>query len=378
MRSKRDRKSNTGSERPQDAPGEGKAGGDRKLLSLILPAFNEEAILAANLRRIADYMGSLESSLRWEIVVINDGSQDDTGKIAESEARRIPQMRVVHHRPNRGLGEAIKTGVESTSGDYLIVLDVDLSYDVEHIGRLVDALEETGADVVLASPYMKGGSIGNVPWLRKTLSIWANWFLSLVAHGHLSTLTCMVRGYRGDFARSLVLRATGMEVMPETVYKTMILRGQIVQIPAHLDWGAQAKKGPRKSSMRILRQIVGTLLSGFLFKPFMFFIMPGLILLAFSVWVNIWMFMHFVDALSVAPEGSLAGMYSWAVAEAYQGHPHTFIVGLLSLMLAVQLIGLGVLALQSKSYFEEIFYLGSQLGRRADPDRADDRGQGHS
>ena len=362
MTSNPDRTSNAGDD----------TGDALKLLSLILPAFNEEAILVPNLRRIVKYMASLEDSLDWEIVIVNDGSQDETGKLAEAEADRNPKVRVVHHRPNRGLGEAIKTGVEATSGDYLIVLDVDLSYDVEHIGRLVGELEETGADVVLASPYMKGGSIGNVPWLRKTLSIWANWFLSLVAHGHLSTLTCMVRGYKGDFARSLVLRATGMEVMPETVYKTMILRGQITQIPAHLDWGAQAKSGPRKSSMRILRQIVGTLLSGFLFKPFMFFVLPGLILLGFSVWVNIWMVVHFADALSMAPEGSLTGMFSWAVAEAYREHPHTFIVGLLSLMLAVQLIGLGVLALQSKSYFEEIFYLGSKLARRSENDNARD------
>jgi glycosyltransferase involved in cell wall biosynthesis len=336
----------------------------RPTVSLILPAFNEEAILAENVGEILRYAESLNDRYQWDVVIVNDGSQDRTGDIAEQVAGGESNLRVLHHPQNRGLGEAIKTGVEGSSGDYLIVLDMDLSYNAGHIGLLLEELERTGADVVLASPYMKGGSIGNVPWLRKTLSIWANRFLSLVAHGHLSTLTCMVRGYRGDFARSLVLRATGMEVMPETVYKTMILRGRITQIPAHLDWGAQAKSGPRKSSMQIARQILGTLLSGFLFKPFMFFILPGLVLLAFSAWVNAWMIIHFLEALAIAPDGSLMGVYSWAVAAAYQAHPHTFIVGLLSMMLSIQLISLGVLALQSKSYFEEIFYLGSALAAR--------------
>ena len=338
-------------------------------VSIILPSFNEEVVLAENLDRITSFMESLSDRYRWEIVVVNDGSRDRTGEIAEQKASQVNELRVVHHRQNRGLGEAIKTGVASTSSDYLIVLDVDLSYDVGHILALLDELDRTGADLVLASPYMKGGSIGNVPWLRRKLSICANWFLSLVAHGHLSTLTCMVRGYKGDFARSLVLRATGMEVMPETVYKSMILRGQIVQIPAHLDWGAQSTDGRRKSSMQIARQIVGTLLSGFLFKPFMFFVLPGLVLLVFSLWVNMWMIIHFIDALGSAPDGPLLGVFSWAIAQAYDTHPHTFIVGLLSLMLSVQLVSLGVLALQSKSYFEEIFYLGTKMGSRMNEDK---------
>jgi len=348
------------------------ARGIRPLVSLLLPAFNEEAILEPNVGRIVEYIRDLEDRFRWQIVIIDDGSADDTGKIADACARSHEAVHVVHHAHNRGLGEAIKTGVENSSGDYLIVLDVDLSYDVGHIGKLLDELEATDADIVLASPYMKGGSIGNVPRLRRTLSIWANWFLSLVAHGRLSTLTCMVRGYKGDFARALVLRSTSMEIMPETVYKTMIMRGHLRQIPAHLDWGAQAKGGERKSSMRMFRQIVGTLLSGFLFRPFMFFVLPGLLLLVFSLWVNVWMTIHFFDALAVAPEGAAVDAFSWAVAQAYAEYPHTFIVGLLSLMLSVQLISLGILALQSKSYFEELFYLGSMVGKEVRPDVRND------
>ena len=101
----------------------------------------------------------------------------------------------------------------------------------------------------------------------------------------------------------------------------------------------------------------------------MFFVLPGLVLLAFSAWVNVWMVIHFLEALRNAPPGAAIDGFSWALAEAYQAYPHTFIVGLLSLMLAIQLISLGVLALQSKSYFEEIFYLGSKLGNQNGADR---------
>lgn len=336
----------------------------RPLVTIVLPAYNEEAILEDNFAVLHDHLRTLESQYRFEYLIVNDGSSDATGEIAERIAQRFPEVRVIHHPVNLGLGQGFRTGFQHSRGDYVVTLDIDLSYSPEHVGQLLEKIRASHAKMVLASPYMKGGRISNVPWLRRTLSIWANRFLSLVAHGNLSTLTCMVRAYDGEFARSLVLRAVGMEVMPETVYKTMVLRGRIEQIPAHLDWSRQNAVGTRRrSSMRILRHTFATVLSGFLFRPFMFFIVPGLLLLAFSLWTNYWMFVHFFDAYA-AIEGAGTYRISLAVAEAYRQFPHTFVVGLLSLMLAVQLISLGILAVQSKSYFEEIFYLGSRQRRR--------------
>lgn len=337
----------------------------RPLVSLVVPALNEAAIVQRNLARLCEYMRSLEAEYDWEIIFINDGSRDNTGELAEAFARAQKNIRVFHHITNFGLGQAFKFAFRHCRGDYVVTLDIDLSYDPEHIGRLLRKIRETRAKIVLASPYMNGGRISNVPRLRRILSVWANRFLSLFAHGHLSTLTCMVRAYDGEFVRSLNLRATGMEVMPEMIYKAMILRARIEQIPAHLDWGAPQGPVKRRSSMRIARQIFSTLLSGFIFRPFMFFIAPGMVLLAFSLWVNTWMFVHFFEkyfdpALVIAPGSD---RISAAVAAAYAQFPYTFIVGLLSLMLAIQLIGLGIMALQSKNYFEEIFHLASGIYR---------------
>ena len=350
---------------PQTAPKSG--GGEPALVSVVLPAFNEAAILEENFADLDAYLRTLEGRYRFEVLIVNDGSSDGTAEIAERVAARYTGVRVIHHPSNLGLGQAFRTAFANSTGDYVVTLDIDLSYEPEHIGAMLDKIVETRAQMVLASPYMRGGRLSNVPWLRKTLSIWANRFLSLFAPGKLSTLTCMVRAYEGDFIRGLALRATGMEVMPETVYKTMIMRGRIAQVPAHLDWGRQVAVGAkRKSSMRIRRHMSGTLLSGFFFRPFMFFILPGLVLLAFALWTNFWMFVHFFSAY-VAIDPSQTGRASAAVAAAYRDFPHTFIVGLLSLMLAIQLIGLGILAMQSKNYFEEVFHLGSRLAGRRDP-----------
>ena len=334
----------------------------RPLVTVVLPAYNEAAILEDNLAVIEDYLRTQADRYRFEVLIMNDGSADATGQIAEAQAARYDNVRVIHHPTNLGLGRGFKTGFLHSHGDYVAILDIDLSYAPEHIGTLLERIRATKAQLVLASPYMADGKISNVPWMRRTLSIWANRFLSFFAHGNLSTLTCMVRVYEGEFARSFVLRSVGMEVMPESIYKTMILRGRIEQIPAHLDWSRQFAAPKRRSSMRIARHIFATVLQGFIFRPFMFFILPGLLLLAFALWTNFWMVVHFVDAY--ASLGPVAGdKVSAAVALAYQQFPHTFIVGLLSLMLAIQLISLGVLAMQSKSYYEEVFFLGTSIKR---------------
>ncbi|MFQ6023078.1 MAG: glycosyltransferase family 2 protein [Acidiferrobacterales bacterium] len=335
----------------------------KPLVSVVVPAYNEAAITEKNLAILCNYMESLEHEYRWELIFINDGSTDNTGEIAEAFARSRDNVRVYHHGVNFGLGQAFKFGFSHCKGDYVITLDVDLSYSPDHVQRLLTKIRETNAKLVLASPYMKGGEISNVPWLRRTLSVWANRFLSVCAYGHLSTVTCMVRAYDGRFLRSLNLRSMGMDVMPETIYKTIVLTGRVEQIPAHLDWGPQRAAGlARRSSMRMLRHILSTVLSGFIFRPFMFFVIPGLLLLVFAAYVNSWMVIHFIDHFKeLPPYPTLLGRASVAVAAAYQEAPHTFVIGLLSLMLSIQLISLGILALQSKHYFEEIFHFAATI-----------------
>jgi glycosyltransferase involved in cell wall biosynthesis len=338
---------------------------NRPLVSLVLPAFNEAAIIEDNLQRLAAYMQNLEKLYRWEMIVIDDGSLDNTGELARRFAEQRDNVHVLSHITNFGLGQAFRFAFNNCEGDYIITLDTDLSYAPEHISRLLEKIRKTGAKIVIASPYMKGGKITNVPWPRKMMSTWANRFLSVASEGHLSTLTSMVRAYDALFLRSLSLKSMGMDIMPEIIYKGMILRARIEEIPAHLDWSSlKASTTPRRSSMRVFRHILSTLFSGFLFRPFMFFVIPGLLVLLFSVYVNAWMVHHFITQyLALSGYSDIFTRSSAAISAAYMQSPHTFVIGLLSLMLAIQLISLGILSLQSKSYFEEIFHLGSTINR---------------
>jgi glycosyltransferase involved in cell wall biosynthesis len=334
------------------------------LLSVVVPVFNEQALLEKHLAKIVAYLRAIEIEFRWELIIVNDGSIDNTTKITNEFAEGQPNVVVLHHPKNFGLGQAMRFGFNNTRGDIVVTMDIDLSYDVEHIGELIRSIRDRNAKIALASPYMRGGSIRNVPWLRRNLSVWGNRFLSFFARGHFSTLTSMMRAYDGNFIRSVNLRSMGMDIMPETVNKAMILGGSIVEIPGRLDWGPQREYSEsRISSMQIVRHIFATILAGFIFRPFLFFIIPGLAIAAFSLYVNFWMIVHYFDELRDLRTVSESAGWTDAFAAAYQSHPHTFIFGLLTAMLSVQLIGLGILAVQSKRYFDELFDLGSQATR---------------
>ena len=338
---------------------------ERPLVSIVLPAFDEAAILHEHVVALLDYLKTLGHRYRFEIIIVNDGSRDQTGAIAAQLAAEFDGIRAFNHRRNFGLGQALKTGFAQCRGQYVVVLDIDLSYGPEHVRILLDRITRTGARLVLASPYMRGGRVVDVPWLRVLFSRVANWFLARASGERISTMTCMVRAIDGRFLRSLHLRSTGMDVMPEMIHKAKLLRASIEEVPAELNWERQNRvRGKRRSSLRIFRQIFGTTVSGFILRPFTFLLVPGLLLLAFAAYVNTWMVIHFFEAyaeLNASPDS--ARDISAAVAMAYEQFPHTFIVGLLSLMLAMQLIGMAMLSLQNKRYFDELFHLSSTLLR---------------
>ena len=343
------------------------------LVSLVIPAYNEGSILQENLDCLAQYTLQEHKLFCWEFIIVNDGSNDDTGLIATRFSRNKSNVVVVHHPRNLGLGQALKSGFSYAQGDYIITLDIDLSYAPYHIEILLEKIIETHAQIVVASPYMEGGQVSNVPYVRKELSIWANRFLAVTAKRSLSTFTGMVRAYEASFLKSLNLKATGMDINPEIIHKAQLLGARIEEVPAHLNWSTERLESiqtrPRRSkgrasSMKILRHTWAILFYGFIFRPVMFFILPSLILFLLSLYANGWVLIHCWSNYQLLLQSNPYPDPTVAVAEAFQQAPHAFVIGGMSLMLSIQLFSLGILAVQSKSYFEEIFYLASAIYRQ--------------
>jgi len=335
----------------------------RPFVSIVVPGYNEAALVEKHLQILCDYLNTLKDRYRWELIFVNDGSTDNTGELADRFAQSNQNIRVLHHFKNFQLSQALRYAFSNSRGQYIVVMDLDLSYSPDHIEKLLSAIQETRAKIVIASPYMAGGQVSNVPWLRKTLSRWANRFLSLTAKGKITTITGMVRAYDAKFIKLLNTKAMDMAINSEIIYKAQLLRAYIVEIPAHLSWSMQKAVGTgRSSSMRLLWTILSSLFSGYIFRPFMFFVVPGLVLLCVSLYPIFWAFMHTFTYYSNMPEVLGVGYhFTDAVAAAFSLSPHAFIVGGFALMISIQMISLGILSLQKKRYFEELFHLQSLM-----------------
>jgi glycosyltransferase involved in cell wall biosynthesis len=340
----------------------------KPFVSVVVPGYNEAAIVERNLRQICEYMETLESRFRWELIFVNDGSTDATGELAEAFAASRDNVYILHHFTNFRLGQALRYAFGNCRGDYVVTLDVDLSYAPDHVERLLEKIVASRAKIVIASPYMSGGKVSNVPGFRKTLSRWANRYLSFTAPGDLSTLTGMVRAYDARFLKSLNLKALDSEINEEVIFKAQMLGARILEIPAHLDWSLQKKAGAgRQSSMKVLKKIGATIFSGFIFRPFLVFVLPGAALFLLSIyplaWATIHTVTHYGSFSAAYPDLAFGSLFSAAVAEAFKLSPHSFLVGGFGLIFSLQLVSLGILAMQSKRYFEEIFHLGTSIYR---------------
>jgi glycosyltransferase involved in cell wall biosynthesis len=333
------------------------------LVSLIVPMFDEGPSAARNLGIVCAHMATLESAYRWELIVVDDGSGDETAAVVDAFADGAANVRVAHHPVNRGLGQSLRTGFALARGDYVVTLDADLSYEPSHIDAMLDKMRASGAAIVIASPYMAGGKASNIPWIRRVLSRYANRFLGLMVDNDLTTLTGMVRAYDGAFLRTLNLRELGTDINPKIIHRARIMNAQIAEVPAHLHWPEERRTASRTSYAKLFKETVSVLVSGFLLRPYLYFLAPGVAFLLMSAYANAWMLVHVVEQYRLARASGAPPAWDDAVAAAFVHSPHTFFIGGITLVLSLQLIGLAVVSLQNKLQFDELFALGTRAYR---------------
>jgi glycosyltransferase involved in cell wall biosynthesis len=330
------------------------------LVTVLVPVYNEALKLMASLTAIYDYLGGMSDRYRFELLVVDDGSTDESGEIAEAFARTRPEVRIIRQPTNQRLGQALRDGFAASCGDVVVTFDSDLSYSVDHIGRMLDAMERDDVAIVVASPYMKGGSTAAVPWRREVMSKQANRLLSATSRYPIKTITGMVRAYDGQFIRGLSLKSIGPEINPEIIYKAQILRQRVAEIPARLDWSDQGERmANRKVPLRVRMTSMPLMFAGFLNRPRLFFFVPGLLLLAISVGSSVSLLVTVVDHAGEQP-GGFGARWTQVFADAWELSPQTVVIAGFTFVLAVQLISIGMLAAQAKRYFDDLFFAASR------------------
>lgn len=175
-------------------------------LSVIVPAYQEAERITPSLERMLDYLGRQPYS--WELIVVDDGSQDDTAQVARTLLADCPNCRLLGYRPNRGKGYAVRTGVLDSRGRWVVFLDADLSTPVEEIEAALAYLR-SGWDVVIGSrAHPESEIVVRQPLYRRA----ATAIFDMVKHllvglWQFSDTQCGFKAYRGEVARALFGRA---------------------------------------------------------------------------------------------------------------------------------------------------------------------------
>jgi glycosyltransferase involved in cell wall biosynthesis len=122
------------------------------IYSIVIPAYNESARLGESLEKVLAYVHA--QGWNAEVIVVNDGSRDNTAQIVRSFATKDPALRLVENPGNRGKGYSVRNGMLNARGKILLFSDADLSSPIEEAPKLLQALEE-GADIAIGSRWLR-------------------------------------------------------------------------------------------------------------------------------------------------------------------------------------------------------------------------------
>jgi len=191
-------------------------------LSLILPAYNEEANLEIVVNEALVEIP--KSFTRFEIIVVDDGSKDKTGEIADRMAAAHPeQVRVVHHNPNRGYGAAVTTGFNTAQGDYWMFMDSDRQFKAEDIRLLAPYVGK--ADIIAG--YRKKR---NDPFHRFLIGYTFNTVVTILFGIHLRDIDCGFKIFRADVLKNMQLESPGALINTEIHAKAQRQGRSIIEV----------------------------------------------------------------------------------------------------------------------------------------------------
>jgi glycosyltransferase involved in cell wall biosynthesis len=194
-------------------------------LSVVIPAYNEEATLADVVRKVLQ----LEHLL--EIVVVDDCSSDRTGTVARALAAEDARVRVARHERNRGKTEALKTGFAQTTGKIVIVQDADLEYDPVEIPEIIRPILRSQADVVYGSRFLVRRAARVLYFYHYLANKGLTFFSNLLTNINLTDVETGYKAFRGDIIRQMTITSSGFGFEIEVTAKVAKLGCAVYEVP---------------------------------------------------------------------------------------------------------------------------------------------------
>lgn len=219
-------------------------------ITVVVPTYNERE----NLPVLASQLQSLGIP-NLHVLVVDDNSPDGTGGVADSLASQsLGSITVLHRTEKNGLGRAYVAGMTralAEGGEIVIQMDADLSHPVAAIPVMVDRIRTGGADLVIGSRYVDGGSTAaEWPWHRKALSLWANFYVRAVLGLKVKDGTAGFKAWTAPTLHEIdvaSIRSNGYSFQVEMNYRTAQSGRKIVEVPIRFE---ERVEGASKMNLR--------------------------------------------------------------------------------------------------------------------------------
>ena len=181
-------------------------------ISVFLPCYNEEANVANTVKKALAVLDKLYSD--YELIIVNDGSADRTGQIADQLAAANPRIKAVHHPKNRGYGGAVQSGIRASTKDFVFYTDGDGQFDMGEMPALVPLMR----DYDIVSCYRLNRQD---PWIRKLNAFCWTTLVNLVFHMRIRDVDCAFKLYKRQIFDNMQLRSTGALISAEILARAL-------------------------------------------------------------------------------------------------------------------------------------------------------------
>lgn len=227
-------------------------------LSLIVPAYNESARIGRSLQLIFDYLK--DQTYDAEVIVVDDGSSDDTAQIADNSlaGRGRTHAEVIRVRPNRGKGHAVRTGLLAARAPITVFSDADLSTPISELPKVLDPVTRGDYDIVFGSRALDRSLIGvHQSWRREQGGKAINALIKLATGMRFSDTQCGFKAFRMDVCRPIVeagrIDRFGFDI--ELLYVAHLAELRMLEMPVRWDHNEGSKLSPLRDGLRMLGEV---------------------------------------------------------------------------------------------------------------------------